>query len=129
MDPRACRSNFCAHCGSLLATPNSDDVICNCCGAVCSYGDFDSKNLKIETFSAPQKQPKWIQDQNEMFAENKTQDKKNAHNAHRATVNEVCPKCSHGVASFYTMQLRSVDEGQTVFYECLKCANTWSQNN
>ena len=31
--------------------------------------------------------------------------------------------------NFYTMQLRSADEGQTVFYECLKCKFTFSQNN
>lgn len=46
-----------------------------------------------------------------------------------ATVNETCPRCSHGVASFFTMQLRSADEGQTVFYTCLKCTYKWSVNN
>lgn len=39
----------------------------------------------------------------------------------RATVKEKCPKCGHPEMSFYTMQMRSVDEGQTVFFECLKC--------
>ncbi len=29
---------------------------------------------------------------------------------------------------YYTMQLRSVDEGQTVFYECAKCGYTFSLN-
>jgi DNA-directed RNA polymerase I subunit RPA12 len=27
------------------------------------------------------------------------------------------------------MQLRSVDEGSTVFYECVKCSHKFSQNN
>ena len=31
--------------------------------------------------------------------------------------------------NFYCMQLRSVDEGQTVFYECPQCGYTFSQNN
>ena len=45
----------------------------------------------------------------------------------RATVDEPCPKCKHRVLRFYTMQLRSADEGQTVFYECEKCKHTFSQ--
>ena len=47
----------------------------------------------------------------------------------RATVDEKCPKCKHKGLNFYTMQLRSADEGQTVFYECPKCSHTFSQNN
>lgn len=39
----------------------------------------------------------------------------------RATVEESCTQCGNGLMYFYTMQLRSVDEGQTVFYECTKC--------
>jgi len=36
-------------------------------------------------------------------------------------VDEACPKCNHPQMEFYTMQLRSADEGQTVFYECHQC--------
>lgn len=36
-------------------------------------------------------------------------------------VDETCPKCGNLEMEFYTMQLRSADEGQTVFYECAKC--------
>jgi DNA-directed RNA polymerase subunit M/transcription elongation factor TFIIS len=47
----------------------------------------------------------------------------------RQTVDEPCVQCGHGKLEFYTMQLRSADEGQTVFYECLKCKHKWSVNN
>lgn len=47
----------------------------------------------------------------------------------RALVDEECPKCHHEQMFFYTMQLRSADEGQTVFYECPKCRHTFSVNS
>ena len=46
-----------------------------------------------------------------------------------ATVNEECPKCNHVGLRFYTMQLRSVDEGATVFYSCPECKHRFSTNN
>jgi DNA-directed RNA polymerase I subunit RPA12 len=46
-----------------------------------------------------------------------------------AVVDEKCPKCGHPQLEYYTMQLRSADEGQTVFYECAKCKHKFSVNN
>jgi DNA-directed RNA polymerase I subunit RPA12 len=46
----------------------------------------------------------------------------------RATVDEPCPKCGRQGLEFYTLQLCSEDEGQTVFYECSACGHKYSTN-
>ena len=35
-----------------------------------------------------------------------------------ATIQETCPKCGRPEMRFFTLQLRSADEGSTVFYTC-----------
>ena len=44
--------------------------------------------------------------------------------AQRATIEHDCEKCDNNLMYFDSRQLRSVDEGQTVFYTCTKCGNT-----
>lgn len=46
----------------------------------------------------------------------------------RQVIKEPCPKCNYPELMFHTMQLRSADEGQTVFYECANCHHTFSTN-
>lgn len=36
-----------------------------------------------------------------------------------------CPKCGHMKAYFWTLQTRASDEGETRFYECVKCKHRW----
>lgn len=36
-------------------------------------------------------------------------------------VERQCPQCKNNQMSYATLQMRSADEGQTVFYTCTKC--------
>ena len=36
-------------------------------------------------------------------------------------IERLCAKCGHNKMSYKTQQLRSVDEGMSIFYYCLKC--------
>ena len=47
----------------------------------------------------------------------------------QATIKEKCPGCGNDEMNFHTLQLRSADEGTTVFYDCPKCGYRFSQNN
>uniref|UniRef100_A0A182QE25 DNA-directed RNA polymerase subunit n=1 Tax=Anopheles farauti TaxID=69004 RepID=A0A182QE25_9DIPT len=44
-------------------------------------------------------------------------------------VNRQCPKCGNDQMSYATLQLRSADEGQTVFFTCTKCKFKMSENS
>ncbi|XP_058463916.1 DNA-directed RNA polymerase I subunit RPA12 [Malaya genurostris] len=44
-------------------------------------------------------------------------------------VSRRCPKCSNDKMSYATLQLRSADEGQTVFFTCTKCKFKESENS
>lgn len=113
-------SMFCPHCGTILDPPEIDDnVKCTFCPFKCNFDDISIQQVITKSSSKPK--PTWIMDDNE------DDDKKNK-NKH-ATIEEPCPKCGHNELYFYTMQLRSVDEGSTVFYECPKCKHKFSQNN
>ncbi|XP_019871612.1 DNA-directed RNA polymerase I subunit RPA12 [Aethina tumida] len=44
-------------------------------------------------------------------------------------VERKCPKCGNDKMSYATLQLRSADEGQTVFYTCTECKYKESENS
>ena len=45
-----------------------------------------------------------------------------------AMANEVCPKCGALQMSYRAVQLRSADEGQTIFYKCVDCGYEMTVN-
>lgn len=44
-------------------------------------------------------------------------------------IDRKCPKCGNDKMSYATLQLRSADEGQTVFYTCTKCKFKENENS
>lgn len=97
--------------------PPTDDLVkCTNCPFSCQFSELGVG--EVVTRTAPTTIPKWVSD--EIVA--------NA-NEKYAVIEEPCPKCENPEMYFYTMQLRSVDEGQTVFYECPKCSYKYSVNN
>ena len=46
----------------------------------------------------------------------------------RPIIDETCPKCGNAKAYYEAKQMRSADEGQTVFFECTKCKHKSKQN-
>nr|SVE75543.1 EOG090X0LKA [Daphnia dolichocephala] len=44
-------------------------------------------------------------------------------------VERKCPKCGNDTMSYASLQLRSADEGQTIFYTCTKCQHKETENS
>ncbi|TDH72848.1 hypothetical protein CCR75_000576 [Bremia lactucae] len=109
---------FCPHCGTILDHPDTNNIVCSACEHRCRYEDFPS--LTFITYSEDRPKPKWLDAEVGMSE---------VTGPARATVEETCPKCGNREMEFYTLQLRSADEGQTVFYECKKCGHKSSVNN
>lgn len=123
---------FCPQCGNILEPPAGDNITCDVCCFTCKFTDLSTS--EVVTVSAIRTKPAWLGDDFE-DAESSSKEKAaapegdDATSSKHATIQEPCPKCNHPEMHFYTMQLRSVDEGSTVFYSCPKCSHKYSVNN
>ncbi|KAI8591973.1 DNA-directed RNA polymerase I core subunit rpa12 [Geranomyces variabilis] len=122
---------FCPDCGSLLDPPSGaeDNVACGICGGVVVAAAFES--VHVVTRSKPgafpdRPLPRVVAGRGDDGAgESRT----SQHLRDGATIKEKCPKCDAPEMVFHTAQLRSADEGQTVFYSCVKCGHKHSVNS
>mmetsp|Transcript_41731 Transcript_41731/g.110065 ORF Transcript_41731/g.110065 Transcript_41731/m.110065 type:complete len:116 (+) Transcript_41731:68-415(+) len=109
---------FCEQCGTILDEPthSGTTVDCRLCGTTVSSKVFE--DLVLHSAGSEH-----VVEGDPIEGASRQQQQRV-----RATVREACPKCKHPELQYYTMQLRSADEGQTVFYECAKCGHTFSTN-
>ena len=114
---------FCPECNSYLNTFTPEpEIKCPSCDYSCPITKFDYQIVHREKrmdVSARQKM------REQQMHENQGKGKESI----LQEVEEPCPKCGEQRVSFYTKQLRSADEGSTVFYNCKKCGHQWNENN
>lgn len=115
---------FCDTCGNLLDPASSNAIVCANCSE--SYAAANYKNLEVVTRSAPGAFPSVLKQKRSVVQVTAPNEQENEG---RATIQEKCPKCGNDTMTFFTLQLRSADEGSTVFYECPRCAHKHSTNN
>jgi DNA-directed RNA polymerase I subunit RPA12 len=111
---------FCQACGNLLDPIGNESMMnCNQCGLTQSAQDVDSFQIitrsPANAFNSSLKR---------MLVQRQAPKREKA-----ATIREKCPKCGAPEMSFHTMQLRSADEGQTIFYHCTQCGYKFSVNS
>eukprot|EP00088_Acartia_fossae_P026435 TRINITY_DN27264_c0_g2_i1.p1 TRINITY_DN27264_c0_g2~~TRINITY_DN27264_c0_g2_i1.p1 ORF type:complete len:117 (-),score=3.51 TRINITY_DN27264_c0_g2_i1:268-618(-) len=105
--------DFCFRCGALLPPfPSRGDIQCVVCKVGISVNDF--KNTTV----------------NYTVKFNKVQKPKTeVEGGEGPVIERTCPKCGNNQMSFATLQLRSADEGQTVFFTCTKCGFKETENS
>ncbi|XP_018325722.1 DNA-directed RNA polymerase I subunit RPA12 [Agrilus planipennis] len=115
--------SFCPDCGSILPLLEDEgNVVCYSCSKEFPLEKvFECSEVKytivFNSLDAYEKNVK------EKVSQGKRGD------AEGPIVDRKCPKCGNEKMSYATLQLRSADEGQTVFYTCTVCKYKESENS
>ncbi|KAK6105544.1 Transcription factor S-II (TFIIS) family protein [Brugia pahangi] len=99
-------SEFCSECGTVLPIPATAPVTITCSYCRTQWHIKPIRNKLV--YRSEKVYQNRVLNANEGTLENPVVDK-------------ICDKCGHGKMSYACRQTRSADEGQTVFYMCLKC--------
>ncbi|KAF2083373.1 hypothetical protein K490DRAFT_76603 [Saccharata proteae CBS 121410] len=113
---------FCPDCGNLLDGSTGDQkatLTCEVCGALCK----DTADKTITTETKPTAFPSSLRAKMSVVQTIDEEDMRMD-----ATIRQTCEKCGREEVRYYTQQLRSADEGSTVFYTC-DCGHKWNTNN
>ncbi|KAG6476749.1 DNA-directed RNA polymerase I subunit RPA12-like [Zingiber officinale] len=114
---------FCGMCGTLLKFESLHFAQCPLCGFKRNVSEIEGKETRYTITAEDMRRELKLEPF--VVLENAPAD---AEAVKRAVVNEECPQCHHPQLEYYTKQLRSADEGQTVFYECPQCQHKFSIN-
>eukprot|EP00262_Sarcandra_glabra_P020826 TRINITY_DN8465_c0_g2_i1.p1 TRINITY_DN8465_c0_g2~~TRINITY_DN8465_c0_g2_i1.p1 ORF type:complete len:126 (-),score=12.89 TRINITY_DN8465_c0_g2_i1:264-641(-) len=114
---------FCGLCGTLLTLKSHKFAKCPLCGFKRDMKEIQGRET-CYTITAEDIRRELSIEPLVQLGKFHTHEEK----VQRTVVNEPCPQCHHPQLEYYTKQLRSADEGQTVFYECPKCRHKFSLN-
>ena len=115
-------NEFCCVCGSILPLPLSIDVSteikCRLCEQTIDVNQFDGISSTTRIVFNSKSLIQKSNNKNNTIPESEG-----------PVVERKCAKCGHERQTFATLQTRSADEGQTVFYTCLKCGAQENENS
>ncbi|KAL1900322.1 DNA-directed RNA polymerase I core subunit rpa12 [Ceratocystis pirilliformis] len=114
---------FCTMCGSLLpASKGTVKGILRCDSCQSENRDMASQTITTETKATdfPSLLRQKLQSTVKTVASHEI--------STMATISERCAKCGAEEVRYTSVQLRSADEGSTIFYYC-DCGHNWATNN
>ncbi|KAJ1909206.1 DNA-directed RNA polymerase I core subunit rpa12 [Tieghemiomyces parasiticus] len=114
---------FCSQCGSLLDPPGDQNtLVCRACGLAESCQQFE--DIEIRTQTSRSAFPSALRNKQSLVQTDLSQIREEA-----ATIAQTCDNCGAKEMEYHTRQMRSADEGQTIFYNCRQCGYTFSHNS
>jgi DNA-directed RNA polymerase I subunit RPA12 len=103
---------FCTDCGNLLdGSAGKQNVVLTC--TVCGANNKDTSSKTVVTVSKPTAFPSALRAKRSEV-QTLSEDDVNT----TSVIAQRCEECGREEVRYYTQQLRSADEGSTVFYEC-----------
>ncbi|KAI9052987.1 hypothetical protein LZ554_003258 [Drepanopeziza brunnea f. sp. 'monogermtubi'] len=113
---------FCTDCANMLDNSSgsmNSVLVCDYCGA----HNKDTASKSITTTSQPSSFPSLLRQKRSEIQQVERGDLQN-----EATIKVTCTECGRDEVRYTAVQLRSADEGSTIFYMC-ECGNKWNTNN
>lgn len=110
--------DFCPECGTILPLPGREDTVtCYVCKFSIDVKDFDGLTMTSEVIF------------NDCEKALKNSKKVIEETPSGPLIDRKCSKCGHEGMTYATLQTRSADEGQTVFYSCPNCKFQETENS
>ncbi|XP_047461683.1 DNA-directed RNA polymerase I subunit RPA12 [Mugil cephalus] len=102
--------NFCPECGSVLPLPGIPDTVrCPRCSFCISVAEFSGQEIHSTIVFNPV-------EQSSMALEGGEDSELKG-----PVIDRRCSRCNKEGMIYHTRQMRSADEGQTVFFTCIHC--------
>ncbi|KAF3707818.1 DNA-directed RNA polymerase I subunit RPA12 Zinc ribbon domain-containing protein 1 [Channa argus] len=103
-------SNFCSECGNVLPLPGIQDTVhCPRCSFSISVAEFSGKEIRSTVLFNP------VEQSSVALEDEKDSELKGP------VIDRRCSRCNKEGMVYHTRQMRSADEGQTVFFTCIHC--------
>uniref|UniRef100_A0A1A8ETK9 DNA-directed RNA polymerase subunit n=2 Tax=Nothobranchius TaxID=28779 RepID=A0A1A8ETK9_9TELE len=101
--------NFCPECGNVLPVPlTSNTVLCPRCSFCIPVSEFSGQTVKSSVVFNQLTPLLVLKDDRDSELKGPVVDRR-------------CSRCSKDGMIYHTRQMRSADEGQTVFFTCIHC--------
>jgi len=113
-------AQFCSDCGNLLNELSKDNLKCELCGKVARNEAFSHTQTSVSKGF-----PSRLRNKINSYTQKIT----NETLGFGPQIEMDCIKCPSREVTWSQAQLRSADEGSTIFYRCLRCGERWQENN
>lgn len=101
--------NFCPECGNVLPLPGMQDVVlCPRCSFGIPVKEFAGREVRSTVVFNPEQSTLALEEEQDSELKGPVIDRR-------------CSRCNKEGMVYHTRQMRSADEGQTVFFTCIHC--------